>query len=826
MATSTIKLYHTGSSPAVKWLLQPNKFFVIDNISDYLATFSSNNVITLTNVQYQKCTLELSIVLDLSQTYTEPLIPNGIKYVSIQNSDAFKKYYYYVKSAEWRGKQSVKLHLVMDVANTFRAGTDFVFTNRTKIIREHKNRISTIFGQRVSINGTKIASIGTEPITDDPIRLSIDGDTYDGYIESITAGGYVFVFNTDEIALSVYNAINSLSTPRDIFIINRAVAGSINYHITSYSWDKKYLRNIDLQSEGLTPILYKKEQNLINRSGILNCDWFLLYRNQNDPTEALVNPVECYLIPSEEVDVNMGSIQSGGRINPDNLQSGLYYYIPLSVFQNLTITLSNGVSITNSGDTNPFVIVQKSGDDKIVVYLVNWRAISGINTQVITNSYVVDYFNLGSLPCLYKTSASFITYNYPAYVADSFDLSWTSAGTSPLTLDSVDKVDRTDAKNIKLIKLPYIPYDFEVVSNKLVLTDTDFEHVSLTQSGGGIIEVLKLKNLDVKFNYNFNIGFSPFSPLMFNYTQPSVDDLRDNKFESKIFHSDYYQPKLAYDSFGYVFQLERLDLTSYTINANRNNMSIKYVVSTTINSKFMFQFPEFVSYCGKEDYDNVMPIARNNEIVLYNVPYINYIRSGYNYDVKNKSTQTISSWASVGLGLASTGAALLFPTAPLKVAGVVASLVSTAMSVKNAVISQVQAERNLDEKMIAAKNQSTAVSGSDDVDLMSVYTGNRLKYCLYDVSEITQNLLYDLFFYTGYVSNKMGVPNTNTRVSFNYLEADIDITDYKNMSDEILNELIGLYKQGLTFIHKVPSRTTDVWDLELKYENYEVSLLS
>lgn len=822
MATSTIKLYYgTALHP---WELTANKFFVIDDIATYLATYTPTE---FTNFQYQKCSLEMAILCDLSQTYVEPLLANGIKYVSIKNSDGNKTYYYYVKKAEWRGKQSVKLYLVMDVANTFRAGTDFNFTEKTKITREHKDRM---IKKRTKTRGSisMEASEGTISIeAGDIITLvDIESDEDVGHVKFLTAVHLTYYESMDDIEFEAAD-----EEAEEYFETHGA--GDFGFRDVSYEdiYDEVitqahdyFLRNIDLQSEGLSPLLYKKAETTIYREGILNCDWFLLYRNQNNPTEALTNPVECYLIPSQDIDVNVGSMQSGGRITPDNLELGKYYYIPLVYHQTKTLTLSTGLTIS-SGDV---AIVQKVDDTHIVVNKTKEINSGGLTYIEIADTYICEYFNISALPCKYKIRNSIDTsYTYTEFTSDSFPRTWTTDDVPFLTIDNIDRLDRTDAKNIKLIKLPYVPYDFSVENDVLNISDTDWEHVSLTQANGGVIEILKLKNLNIKFNYNFKLIGSPLSPLSLDFDPDDFEntDLRNDDLESKIYHSDYYQPKFVYDSFGYVFQLERMDIDFYNELSDQEHMEIKYVVSTTINSRFMFQFTDYYSEVAKEDYNNVMPVARNNEIVLYNVPYINYIRTGYNYDVKNKNAQAVSTWASVGLGAAGTFTALMFPTAALKIAGVVASLISTAISVKNAIASQVQAERNLDEKMLNAKNQSTSVSGSDDVDLMSVYTENRAKMCLYECSDVIKELIYDLFYYTGYVSNRMGLPNTHTRLNFDYLEADIIITDNVNMSDEIMNELVGIYKNGLTFIHNVSERVSEPWDLSQKYENIELSVI-
>ena len=71
----------------------------------------------------------------------------------------------------------------------------------------------------------------------------------------------------------------------------------------------------------------------------------------------------------------------------------------------------------------------------------------------------------------------------------------------------------------------------------------------------------------------------------------------------------------------------------------------------------------------------------------------------------------------------------------------------------------------------------------------------------------------------------MGVPTHNNRVNFDYLECDAILESItSNMSDDILTELVNAYKTGVTYIHET-SRSEDKWDIEQKYENWEVDIL-
>ena len=142
-----------------------------------------------------------------------------------------------------------------------------------------------------------------------------------------------------------------------------------------------------------------------------------------------------------------------------------------------------------------------------------------------------------------------------------------------------------------------------------------------------------------------------------------------------------------------------------------------------------------------------------------------------------------------------------------------------------AITTSIQSEENLKAKLLQAENQTASVRGSDDVDLMSVYAENRLKYLIYQPMPNMKSLLNDLFFYAGYNSGRMGVPNHNTRINFDYLECEAILeTNGGNIPQDIIDEIVNLYKTGVTFIHQT-NRNTDKWDIEQKYENWERSLL-
>ena len=822
---STVKLY--SSAPTGDWELLAGRFLVVDDIEQYLATKTSK---TITNFQYQKCELEIAITVDLSQTYAEPL-NSSYKYVSIINSDNPSQiYYYFVKKIIWRSKSSVRFELVMDVLNTFKEGTHYDFKDSTRIIREHKNRfmLSPI---QFTMVWNAATTVGSLVINDQVKIINVTQDNTVICEARVINCDYdettIILETTDGISLTALeSAINDAVLYNDYINIYKDSSNYIedNTFEDVSDFESVIYRDIDYIPENICPILqcgnaggqYIADKN----KAILNKDWFLVYRNQNDPDpDDLNNPVECYLMPSSATAINSGDMTSG-RLNANNFDNSFYYVCITSASQ---VVLDDGTNIPYlSGSYIHHIEIYKNANNTLTVTYVRQVATSPFEAQVV-HTYTTSFLTLNALPQDYYKSATHISiYDYVHDgIFNNPNGSWDN-GDANNFVDSIDLLDRSEAKNIKVIKLPYIPYEFDVVSNKIDVPNSDWNYIDL-----GTLKVLKLNKLNTKLHNRLMIADNTSSnPLMhlrigkISTINPSYNDLRrEYTYESKLFNSEFYRPTYVYDSFTFVMQLEKCRL-EYYINFG-TSLHIDFDVTRTINSRFMFTFDSYQLRNASENYANCMPIARNNEEVLYNVPYINYIRTGYNYDVKNKDLSNISTWLNVGGSAFTIGASLMAPSAALKVAGVVAGAVSFAMSAKNAIITTVQNELSIKSTLTQKAHQTASVSGSDDVDLMSIYANNRLKLLYYTPNEVMLNMINNLFFFAGYASNRIGKPTHNNRINFDYLECDAMIQRLKSMSDECLEELINCFKNGVTYIHKVGDRTTNKWDFEQKYENWE-----
>ena len=125
MATSTITFYSTNISP--------DRNAIVDNLKNYL-----NNCLkkVISNFQYQKMQMNMKLKIDKEQTNFPKNLYN---YVSIQNLDSEKTYYYFiVGEPRWLSTSTIEYTLYMDTLNTF--NSDLVWTPQTHITRQHKDR--------------------------------------------------------------------------------------------------------------------------------------------------------------------------------------------------------------------------------------------------------------------------------------------------------------------------------------------------------------------------------------------------------------------------------------------------------------------------------------------------------------------------------------------------------------------------------------------------------------------------------------------------------------------------------------------------------------
>ena len=769
MATSKITLYK-------KCKINRTKNMIVDNLDSYLLTLESYTY----EMQYQKTALKLNLKLNLDQKYAQaitPMVKNrtllfeaSYNYVKIENTNTAPDtiLYYFIDKINWKGTTCVELELTLDVLNTYRFDENQTaaykigsLSNQTHITREHKDR---------------------------------------------------------------YNSL-----------------------------DKRAI--IDEVDEGINPPLYRQSKTNICDVDF-DHDCYLIYKNKNTPqADNYENPVECYVCFDDAVTFENKYVANS--FSADDFQEGKIY--TLVNFMNdsgvstwFTFTDSNGNAYVINTARNYFRVyfVIQAGR---IIYFVTQNVFDSATTLVekLTNyGKSCDYFVLSD----FKTSSGSITIDYCFIPSKSFNVDESAAwsidryalktGTT-LSTSAFNEIDRTDSKLIKIIKLPYRVFDVMEGSNNAYIIPSGWNLVKV-EIGDKYNILLKLVDLNTSLQVDItgDIDNPIYEDLYYLGANAGITfELdEDNKYkidktkerstyEPKLLNSAFYTTKYFYDSFGYTINYEDLDLSKEFDDIFR----FTFLSTSTINSKFLFDldYSYTKSSSGSkvynvplkrtsQDYSLIIPVARNNEMPLYNVAYINYIRTGYNYDVKKMERQNTANWVILGI---STAAAVIGTIAggPVGGAAVAAGVGGVATAIYNNIRSQTEAEQTLAQKQDQLRAQASSVSGSDDVDLMSYYNQNALQCCKYKCSDIMKKLLLDLFYFTGYKSNRFSNDlHVNSRAWFNFIQADLVFDNVTlGTPKECLDELIAQYKNGVTYFHMNNIDSTQTWDFEQTKENAE-----
>ena len=819
----------------------PSRNFVVESIEDYLATIT--NKIVKTDFQFQRFNLEGEIKFDLSQSYQEFKQDYNYNYLSIKNGDTGVVAYYFIVGKRQIADSTMAFKVVMDTANTFKWNVDFTPTKRTKVIREHKDRLEfdLTYVYQIPSGGLSIDTNTMPQNTEvDAFMTLTDGETtktinfkFYWYYQIIPISERYFRF----YGFSLADLKWIISNMRDYDLA----------HIENINDDDEFIdfgegltldnifepvhviRNIDYYSEGINPVLYKEELGRLIHNE--DSTWNLVYRND----ENVQDGIACFCIPSDNVKVKVG-----GSLEWDvnDFEDGKYY--------NFAPFYMNGAWRQTKG-----WITDSDGVKRKFEYIGNWTGqFEKLDTIVIRRSGAKLYirkaiftgssaggtafrYSIRELTTEYEITSVQFASAYYYYKGDSIpadpsggpSLTYPSQNgqitetTTSVDLTTLSEIDRVDPKLIKIISIPYFPcnYSYNKVTGVITYNSEWVFETSVYNS-------LQLFDLDVKFTSRITSDISnPLNVLKKTIEKPDINDPRDNENESKIFHSEFYQPKFVYDSFGFVFELDKIDVEKY-LEVASETFTFDFIMTSTINSKFMFKFPEYILKMSTQDFDNILPIARNNEAPIYNSAYITYLRTAYRYDLKELEQKKFQTTFKTYTGLASRSFGMLGDVSKdnPNYYGALSSGLSMINNVIDSIATINQNEWNMEQKLEQLKNQANSVSGSDDLDLLDAYCNNRAKLCLYQVSDRMKQLLLDLFYYFGYTTNELKIPNLQTRLWFNYIACELEVSDTgKNISEELMSNLIQRYNQGITILHKVNGQ----WDFAQITENWEVSLL-
>ena len=602
------------------------------------------------------------------------------------------------------------------------------------------------------------------------------------------------------------------------------------------------LRKIDHEDEGLSGVnTYKyHEEALLNDKPQTS---YLIYATDNTDVNS---PVHCYLTSFLDVEMQVGS---SNYIYPTTLDTNTIY-----VFTNIPGQTSFYVSPSYASEqlfecssANSFLLLYSApiggGSDGWHLYRVENGIIQASDRRdfLSTDDYIRFFQSTTwlaeTLPPVgpnrqpedkVKSSVifSYNDSNWPLTIAPLYnDTAYVMKCTASPSgirawIRGLYQWNLTDSRIIKIISCPYWPgaLDESLFNIGWRLVTKDFG------MGGSTIECLQYSIISSALFFRATVKDN-YALDYFNVTVPAKEARyranRNKDYESKMYHSSIFKNKWVYDSF--VKELRPEDLTTTVAP----KLKIEFVQSGTISSNCLFNF-ELTPNTYKEldDYEYILACNRNNEFPIYNSEYLNYIKNGFNYDKKNKEAKNVASWIGTGIQIAGgiAGLAASGFTGGVSAAAGVSLLTSATASIANNIISDVNAERSIQQKQEELKAQSASVSASDDLSLLNFYNGNKMWRFDYKPSTKVENSIYDLFFRTGYAYNSTGIPDRQSRRSFNYVQCEPIFKD-ENSSDwsVYLDDVKSRFKAGVTYMHRfqIAENGDYIYDFNFIYENWE-----
>ena len=592
---------------------------------------------------------------------------------------------------------------------------------------------------------------------------------------------------------------------------------------------------IDKTSEGIAPILYKVSDE-IEFKPLNGMKWYIAYITDNEPSPTdytQINPVKRYYIPEYGADFPTGDTY---RTVLSDYEDNKYYIFSTYALKTNAIevkiddvddgVLSYNISHSKSaiGESFQFLQVRALWPDLRYTVKSFTRYIDGTTSWEIVRAGVCNYVEFRKPPYkmhVYKSNSNTNT----AIVHSNIIM-------TPPTINGyahgLSSIDLTNSKIIKIVEIPYAPFNCEGrINEKDIVIDAN---VDIALGVLTNVQLIKLRdNSDIEYLKNtIELNSTPFNYSYNNFANAASEEYRItqlyNKFyESKLLSIEFYNAKFVYDSFSYLFDFSIIDIEDF----DYENFKFSLKPSESIGRDFLFDFTDYVTEIEDlEDYSAILPVSRNNEIALYSSDYINYMRTGYNYDVKAKETRDVFSM----IGAATGATRSLIQGAEEGGGAAILSSLNSLVSTLPSMLERSILEENAMEKQLATlRRQKTNVSTEDDLSLMHYYTrGGQAKFVEYAPSEAMQQSLLKLFHYSGYKCEYLGVPSLNSRLRFNYIKADIDIDETSNawnalnMPKEIIEDYKERFRLGLTIFHNYDYE----YDFEQKYENWETILES
>ena len=385
-------------------------------------------------------------------------------------------------------------------------------------------------------------------------------------------------------------------------------------------------------------------------------------------------------------------------------------------------------------------------------------------------------------------------YYYTDLISDDYTSYGSTSSSVSIKLPSIATLDRYSDDLINIMEIPLVPGYWAI--NYI--------------PGLGIVTTEEV----VGQTYTLDLNPSTSEPRHYTKTINKSVRTRNITMESKLYGSYVRDHMIQYDTFSLPVQPEYY-------NGYIQSLSTSILKSVDLSGDLSIKCN---SITPSSYNSNVLTCSRNNNKVIYNSEYLNYLRNGYNYDEKAASLTKIKNGVNAGISLVSAGVsgAAKGAMGTLGTFGLISSATSAVSTGFNAVISGIENDRALAQKRLELINSAPTMTGSNSGALFKSLNGGTIApyYVTLKPSDEVLNSIYNLFYFYGYADNTTvdKLKLTKTREYFDYYQGDAE----SNYSTDIrCQRAVQALSEGITIEHHY----NDTWLCEGKlYENWETSI--
>ena len=424
----------------------------------------------------------------------------------------------------------------------------------------------------------------------------------------------------------------------------------------------KIIRVIDKWDEKLDPaktrIQYQAE---ISQKFQPGNNWYLIWLSNSEVTpdkQSSLPIIPCFCSDQDFTYENQKTYTATSWAF-SNAPNGLDLFLSESACGEKTTVSGVGIVLTKIGDQDSegnvvraFLVKKDSTSIHIwkMIYKGDTYPYAFVKKEEITNNNAVPSSSSISGACEYLNQAPNADDYYDALTSlDIIDQLETHVavqiGTIPAKVcKGINSLDRTSTKIIKINQLPYAPATY----NDTLGTWNDCAFVPG-------MNLLRRTNLFRKLGSKINMDIKPVLEDIFELGTSAVDTSAKASIgtESKLFASEFYDLGFVYLDSKRPYALEFWD---YNPAKTTDFVTIDITYSQYFTNDIRFVF-------GTDDYpirgwhENWLVSTPNNEVPQFNSSWVDYLRTGYNFDTYMTKRQNALSAINGALSLVGVGVA-------------------------------------------------------------------------------------------------------------------------------------------------------------------------